>query len=27
LQSVSGRQGVAYRDIILLALSLKIPKK
>ena len=27
LQSVTGQQGVAYRHIILLALSLKFPKK
>jgi len=27
LQSITGRQGVAYRNIILLALSLKFPKK
>jgi len=27
LQSVAGQQGVAYRHIILLALSLKFPKK
>jgi len=27
LQSVTGQQGVAYRHIILLALSMKFPKK
>ena len=27
LQSVTGQQGVAYRHIILVALSLKFPKK
>jgi len=27
LQSIAGQQGVAYHDIILLALSLKFPKK
>jgi len=27
LQSVTGQQGVAYRDKILLALSLNFPKK
>jgi len=27
LQLITGRQGIAYRHIILLALSLKFPKK
>jgi len=27
LQSITGRQGLAYRHIILLSLSLKFPKK
>jgi len=27
MQSITGRQGVAYRHIILLALCLKFPKK
>jgi len=27
LQSVTGQQGVAYRHVIFLALSLKFPKK